>query len=228
MRTIIALHGNPGHPDDWNLIREKLAPEDKFIAVNSYDPSWMETVISGDEKKILLGHSWGCYQILKNLRTVDKHVEKVILCAPYFVFERQISKFAQTLLKMPLLGDLLLKRSHRQAKDQFLKDLLSPRSENDFAYFLEIKNRLDDWHVWKTTAFAKIKTQDHELTKEDSSMMNGIVFFGQQDVIANSQRQSEVLKFFPNIKIVHIANTGHEMIWSQANKIAEIIDAKEV
>ena len=126
MKTILALHGNPGHLEDWSVLKKILPQSYELVTVDPHDENWTSLLAKTSGKKILLGHSWGCYRILKALRPYASSIEKAILVAPYVQPERPLSALAQALLKVPILGDALIKSSHAKSKDSFFAELIHP------------------------------------------------------------------------------------------------------
>lgn len=227
MKTIIALHGNPGHPDDWNLVK-KVLPANEYLlqAVNADNDEWMQILTKDKSKKILLGHSWGCYRILKNLSKIQDYVEQVILVNPYIKPERELSGFAQILLKLPVLGDKLIKSSHASSKDAFQADLFYPLQLEQLFYLNTVKDRLQDWKLWQKTAFNKIRMQKNPWTAEDICNIPITVLYGRKDKISQETFQNEILKQYPFLKIVQLDNAGHSLLWSHTGEIMKTLNNK--
>ena len=102
MKTIIALHGNPGHPEDWDLLKQALGQDFNLLAVDAQSEEWIRLLTQDTSKKVLIGHSWGCYRILKALPKYEQYVEQVLLVAPYIRPERELPGLAKGLLKLPV------------------------------------------------------------------------------------------------------------------------------
>lgn len=220
MKTIIALHGNPGHPEDWNLLRKSLpASEYNFIAVDANEDEWLQILTKDSSKKILLGHSWGCYRILKNLCKYQDSVEQVILITPYIKPERELSGIAQSLLKLPILGDKLIKSNHASSKDGFFADLVYPLQASQVVYLESVQERLQDWKFWRKTAFNKMKMQEYPWEPQDICAVPITVIFGNKDKIAQESIQSEIIKQYPCHKVIHLENAGHGLLWSNTGEI---------
>ncbi|WP_413290565.1 alpha/beta fold hydrolase [Bdellovibrio sp. HCB337] len=225
MKTIIALHGNPGSPADWNVLSSKLdSSQYQLKAVENYDDSWKSEVMKGSDKKILIGHSWGAYCILKNLRELAPFVEKVILVAPYIQAERPLSGLASMLLKLPVIGEVLTKGSHKKSKDAFVADLISPNQVSDIPYFQTLKTYFEDWHVWEKTVHYKLQMQSAPWTTDDVvDDVSITTLFGELDKISNPVIQNIALTKFPDVTTKIISGTGHGLLWSHPEAIlAEI------
>lgn len=227
MKTIIALHGNPGTPADWNILRDIIGTKYQFKAVDTYGDSWKDEVRRGHEKKIILAHSWGSYRILKNLHDLQGHIEKVILVAPYVKPERNLSALATSLLKVPGLSDVLIKSSHKKSKDSFVSDLIYPNTAKDHAYFQTLQNHFEDWQVWQKTVVNKIKMQEDPWRVQDlCDQVPLTVLYGELDKISNKEIQNTILARYPQAQIKSIAATGHGLLWSHAKEIASEISSE--
>lgn len=227
MKTIIALHGNPGSPADWNILREKLGSQFEFKAVDAYSDDWKSEITRGGGKKIVVAHSWGSYRILKSLKELKSHIEKVILVAPYVQPERALSGLATTLLKVPALGDALIKRNHKKAKDNFVAELIYPNTTKDLPYFQTLHNHFQDWKVWQRTVVNKIKMQENPW--HDSDITNDVpvvAIYGELDKLSNNDYQGAALKKYPQLKAKTVKATGHGLLWSHPETIVSEITSE--
>jgi len=228
MKTIIALHGNPGSPADWNILRDKVGSQYHFIAVDSYSDDWQAEITKGSDKKIIIAHSWGSYRILKSLKHLKTHIEKVILVAPYVKSERGLSGLATVLLKVPGLSDALIKSSHKKSKDDFVSDLIFPSTLNDHVYFKTLQNHFEDWKVWQKTVVYKMKMEANPWQYEDlTDEVPLTVLYGEKDKISTAEVQNTILSRYPQAKIKNVPATGHGLLWSSPEKIISEISSSE-
>lgn len=224
MKTILALHGNPGHPEDWHILKKSLPPDYELITVDAYDDNWTRLLTQIPGKKILLGHSWGCYRILKALKNSASDIEKVILVAPFVKPETEISGLAQSLLRIPVLGDFLLKSNHGSSKDNFFADLIHPLRSEDDTYLQVVRGRLQDWQLWKKTAFQKMKMQADPWTPADVTAVPLTVIYGAADKISRRAVQGEVFKHYPAKTEIEVSHGGHGLLWSHAQEIIHALN----
>lgn len=223
MKTILALHGNPGHPEDWNLLKKILPAGYDLVTIDPHDDNWTSLLTKTPDKKILLGHSWGCYRVLKALKPFASSIEKAILVAPYVKPEKEISGFAQTLLRLPVLGDVLLKSNHAKSKDSFFAELIHPLKSQDDSYLEIVNGRLQEWHLWKKTAFQKMAMQAHPWAAADVSDVPVTVIYGAKDKISSRKEQGEIFRNYPHKTEVEIHDAGHGLIWSHAREIVKAL-----
>lgn len=229
MKTIIALHGNPGHPADWKLLQQKLNPNEyKLIAVNADQDDWIQILTQDSSKKILLGHSWGAYRILKELPRLQSYVEQAILVTPYIKPERPLSSLAATLISLPMVGEKLIQSSHAKSKDSFYADLIHPLKEGDLPYLNQVRETLQDWRLWQKTAFNKIKMQKEPWTTADLCQVPITVLYGTEDKISNQQLQSELIAQYPAHRVIQVAKAGHGLLWSHPEEIIMSLNAPKI
>lgn len=228
MKTILALHGNPGHSEDWSILKKKLEGQGyELQAVDAYSDQWLDLLKKDNTKKILLGHSWGAYRILKNLPQVKDYVEHVVLVAPYIKPERELSGLAQTLLGLPVLGDKIIQGNHAKSKDSFFADLIHPLKDGQLSYLSHVKERLQDWKFWQKTAQNKILMQKSPWSKSDACDIPVTALFGSLDKISATSFQSEILKHYPKFKSVEIKDAGHGLIWSHPEEVIKAMSSSQ-
>ncbi|WP_415063339.1 alpha/beta fold hydrolase [Bdellovibrio sp.] len=227
MKTILALHGNPGHPEDWGVLQKTLPP-DKYnlIPVNLENTDWLKILTQDKTKKILLGHSWGCYKILKVLPLYQDYIDQVVLITPYIKPERELPSLAKALLRLPVLGDSLIKSSHAKTKDSFFVDLIHPLTLESHGYLKTVHERLQDWRLWQKTAFNKIKMQESPWVPQDICNIPITAVYGNEDKISQESQQNVIVKQYPHHKIVHLKGAGHGLLWSHASEILQTLEEK--
>lgn len=227
MIHIFALHGNPGHPDDWSILDKALPSQQyRMHAVSADNDDWLQLLTRDTSKKILIGHSWGAYRLLKILPHYKDYVSQVILVNPYIIPERKLSVLTQVLLRTPIIGRALLKSNHKKMKHSFLVDVLHPLKIESVPYFKQIQNRLEDWTVWEKTAFKKIDMQSAPWTKDDICDVPITVLYGTEDRISKDSLQTEIIRQYPLHKIIHLENAGHGILWSHAGDIIKTLNQK--
>lgn len=223
-KTVIALHGNPGTPGDWDSVRAHLGADHELIAVDPWSDAWLDRVRQGGDKKILLAFSWGCYRVLKNLKSVRDHVERVVLVAPTLDVEKKLSPVARAVLSIPAVGDGLLKSSHAKAMLSFVEHMVAPRSLAQLPSAQDAQKRLKaDWQLWKKAAFAKIDHQNRPLTAADAVPVQGVVLFGDADHTTTLAHQRKFWEMFPSLTLQTVPKEGHGLPWTQPELIAQAV-----
>lgn len=220
---IIALHGNPGASSDWDVFAQNLPPGYELTAVDAYSDDWVTEIKKSKEKCILIGHSWGCYRILSKLPLVQEAIARIILVNPYVVPENPVSGLAEKIIQLPFLGDKILQLSHQKSVDSFFQNLIYPDSKSSQAKYGDIEKNLKKFSTWKQAALFKIKMQKAPLQDLSSLSTEAVVIWGNEDRIGAKSIQIPFLQKNPNIKIKYIDNSGHNSIWSDVQKINEVL-----
>lgn len=233
MIKIYAFHGNPGHPDDWKKLSETLDPQKfELVAVDLYSVDWLAQLEGKqDQETILLGHSWGCYQILHCLPKLKLNIKKIILCAPYVHIEKPVTLISRLLLAIPLLGNYLIRNNHSRSYKQFVTDLVHPASISDNPYFSQILRRMADWKFWKKVVKFKLAMQAEPLKNLSSIRAPTFALFGSDDKIASKEAQMRIIAFLENCVTQVIAHAGHGLIWTHTIEISSFLadqKAKEI
>ena len=223
MTILIALHGNPGAPEDWDILRNHLDPKKyRLDTFDSYGEEWKTAVLSGSDKKILIAHSWGSYPILKNLKALAPHVEKIILVGPYARPEKLLSPISGFLLKTPFIGKALIKSSHKKMIDHFVKEMIHPFQLTDNVYYQTLQDRFLDWRRWQRAAFAKLEMQSDPWQPAWVTDVPITLLFGSEDKTSTLENQNSIFKNYPKVTTKVIPQAGHGILWSHP---AEIISA---
>lgn len=214
MIQVVAFHGNPAQPSDWKSVRSYLPQVQWTDAGNSVE-------VIDPSQTIFVGHSWGCYRILKLLPQIP--VKKAVLVAPYLVQERPLSGLAIFLLQKSFLKNFLIEGNHRKTWESFMMDLFYPEELNQRKEYLEVKKFLQNPESWHLAVKNKIAMQLNPLRSEDICKVPLKSFFGTEDKISSFEPQSSVLNNYPHSQIQKIEKGGHGLIWSHAQLIAEEI-----
>lgn len=223
MKKIIALHGNPGSPQDWDVLKSKLPAGYELVAVDADSDDWVQE-LDGDDPKVLVAHSWGTYRAMKVAAKYEAKIERVILVNPYLATDKPLSAPVAALLSLPVIGNALLKASHAKSVPSYLEHMFSPKSTGDHPYFLEIAQRLQgDWTHWKRAAANKLKQQANPITMRDRSQVPGFALMGELDKASPPNSQSKLLALFPLVKPLRLAGEGHATPWTAPEKIVECL-----
>ncbi|WP_374029175.1 AMP-binding protein [Bdellovibrio bacteriovorus] len=156
------------------------------------------------------------------------YVEHVVLITPYLQAERPLSGLAQTLLKIPVLGDSLIQSSHKKSKEGFLKELFHPQNSESQPYFAKVQERMQDWKLWKRTAFNKIHMQNTPWTTRDICGVPVTAIFGKEDPLSNFPLQNKIIEQYPARKVIHLEKAGHGLLWSHPGEILKALEGAPV
>lgn len=221
--TFFAFHGNPGTLADWDYVQHELNSTKQsdstsnsasnstveLIPLDPYSGAWRKTFADHQGKFSIVAHSMGCLVALQAAKEFGGKIDRMIFVNPYVVSESSISPFAQTLLRLPLVGDLLLKLNYRKNAQSFIERAFAPTKTP----------KAPGFELWKKTAHNKIQWQ-HQFEKIHDLPVPTLVLWGLEDQIGTRDIQLPALKKFSAVEIVEIAGHGHALPWSAANLIA--------
>lgn len=223
MTKVYALHGNPGSPKDWEVLANHLPKEFELVSIDAHSDDWIKQLLSELNPVILIGHSYGCYRILKGLPAVKSKIAKVILICPYIAPERSLSLLSTILLKTPILGTLLIKANHSKTWEPFFESLIHPQEKTQLPYYTEIRDRLSNWKTWEKTVFKKIEMQENPWSIKDICNVKLEILFGDKDLISTEEKQMTLLSKYPNYKKHNCENAGHGLLWSAPEAITLLL-----
>lgn len=222
MKKIIAIHGNPGHMDDWNEVKKLLPQDTEFLALDAYDPDLLKKLRSFHGPYILTGFSLGCYTLMRYLPEIKDKVSGIVLVAPYLSSEKPLSGAAKALLGLPVVNSMLIESSRKKSAAGFLENMIHPQKMTDHPYYKTFLTRLETTDLWAKTVRRKIDAENHPLTKTTSNIPVSALW-GKEDKTSNRQRQSSMLDGFSKVQHKDLTGGGHALLWSHAKDVAEAL-----
>lgn len=220
MKKIIAIHGNPGHTEDWNEVKGLLPSGTEFMALDAYDPDLARKLKSINGPYILAGSSAGCYTVMRYLPEIADKVEGIVFITPYFSSEKPLSGLAKTLLGVPALGNMLMESSKKKSVAGFLDHMIHPYKITDHPYYKTFLTRLETTDLWSKTIKRKIDAENHPLKNNGSYKIPVVAIWGKADQTSNKERQAVWLRPFSNVRHVELSG-GHGLLWSHPKEVAE-------
>ncbi len=220
MNKIIAIHGNPGHPEDWNEVKKLLPKDSEFLALDAYDPELGKKLKSFHGPFILTGFSMGCYSILRYLPEIREKVSGIVFVAPYFIPEKPLSGLAKGLLGLPIISGKLIDSSKKKSVAGFLEHMIAPQKMSDHPYYQTMLIRLETTDLWAKTVKRKIDTENNPLSFTDSYSIPVIALWGKEDKTNSREKQISALKAFSRVDNRDLTNGGHALLWSHSRDVA--------
>ncbi len=223
MNKIIAIHGNPGHSDDWNEVKKLLPKDAEFLALDAYDPELLKKLRSFHGPFILTGFSLGCYTIMRYLPEIKDKVAGIVLVAPYVSPEKPLSGMAKALLGLPVINNALIESSKKKSVAGFLENMIYPQKMSDHSYYKTFLNRLETTDLWAKTVRRKIDTENNPFTKI-TSQIPVIALWGKEDKTTNRKIQTGMLSGFSKVQHKELAGGGHALLWSHTQEVADALE----
>jgi pimeloyl-ACP methyl ester carboxylesterase len=231
--TILAFHGSPGVPADFEPLRAALAviaPEIRWIAEprpgypGSAESS--ESLSSaGPASQIVLGYSWGCFDCLEYVAKSPDSVRAVILIAPYLYPDGKAGFLKRSILRAPLLGDAILRKAAPKAVEGLLVKSSHPRPVPE-SYRLSALAYLEP-SILRVAALEKDGKGPRlarALTSITESRIPVTVIRGAEDQTSDHHSQLGPLrKVFASVVFEKIADAGHALLWTHPGTLADVI-----
>jgi pimeloyl-ACP methyl ester carboxylesterase len=223
MNKIIAIHGNPGHIEDWSEVKKYLPEDHEIMALDAYDPELLKKIKSFTGPYILTGFSLGCYTIMRYLPEIRDKVSGIVFVAPYFSSEKPLSGVAKTLLGVPVLSGKLIESSKKKSVVNFLEGMIHPQKISDHPYYQTFLNRLESTDLWAKTVKRKIEAENHPLSEMKALNFPVMALWGSADKTSSRERQSLHLKAFTQVENRELSGGGHALLWSHPKEISEAL-----
>lgn len=223
MKKIIAIHGNPGHPDDWNEVKRSLSADTEFLALDGYDPELLRKLKSFTGPYVLTGFSLGCYTIMRYLPEIQDKVSGIVFVAPYFISEKPLSGLAKGLLGLPVISGKLIESSKKKSVGGFLENMIAPQKMSDHPYYKTFLHRLETTDLWSKTVKRKIDAENNPLGSGTFSIPV-ISLWGTEDKTTDRNRQSQILGSFSKSSDKDLQGGGHALLWSHAKDVASALN----
>ena len=227
MMRVYFLHGNPGHPSDGDLFKSFLSPNADFIAVDAYSDEWVLDIQNSSSRVMVVAHSWGCYRLMSLMNLIESKVERVFLINPYLRNESALSNVAKGLLSVPLVGDILVKMNHKKNYEDYFRNMIYPDeladASNGKKHYVHKLNLLSDPNTWYKAIKAKKLQQEKPLDLKSGVL--GYYYMGLQDKAMNLDIQKLEIEKFRYLKPRWLSKSGHGALWTDAQLIAEDINA---
>lgn len=220
---IYAFHGNPGSATDWKYLKNHLTPSDQLICVSYENDNWMKTILSEPEPVLLVGHSYGCYRILKALPALKSKVASAHLINPYIFPERQLSGIVTALLSTPILGAKLISANHAKSWRPLFLDIIHPDQAQNLDIYKDIENHLSKASTWNTTVKRKIEMQKNPWSPKDLTETPLHIYWGSEDKISTASAQLSQFENNSRVKIHHFSKKGHGLLWTDAEILVQMM-----
>lgn len=220
MNKIIAIHGNPGHPDDWNEVKKYLPKDFECLALDAFDPEIGKKLKSFHGPFVLAGFSMGCYSVMRYLPEIKENVSGIVFVAPYFIPETPLSGLAKGLLGLPVISGKLIESSKKKSVVSFLDHMISPQKMGDHPYYKTFLHRLETTDLWAKTVKRKIDTENNRLPAGASYSIPVIALWGKEDKTNSREKQMTPLKAFSRVEHKDLLGGGHALLWSHAIDVA--------
>lgn len=202
---ILCLHGSPGGPEDFSLIKKMINdPSADFIVPDRYQKEEMPK-----EVDVIIAYSWGSAVYLQS----NIKAKKVIFISPFVFGKKKASDFIATLLSHFPFSILANK-----GIEKFLKESIHPAEVN--AKYYQQKKHLQD--VLPQALREKELITREQISKKESPP-EYLIIYGKEDLISTFDNQIKPLADTLNAKKEYIEDGGHALCWSHPKELTTII-----
>jgi pimeloyl-ACP methyl ester carboxylesterase len=237
MKMLICLHGNPLQGQEFDLLLPALK-EKGFHPIVHRRPlkgakleSLLQSInatakVSGGGPFSFLAYSWGAFLALAYLSRFPENVKSLVLVNPFLIdpLEKE-SKKKNFLDQVPLMRSMVMRFKKRSRTIAYIRETFDPLEPSE-----QLKQSLHSFltqaHVWKGAHLYKKLMKQPLLSENFSGIQIPVkVLFGEQDQLAPSQEQLEVLRCLPNVQFKFIKAAGHSLPWTHTHHILEEVEA---
>ncbi len=235
MSLLLALHGNPGTPDDFaDLASRCEAAEVRCVApALSWGPDGLTGLIAdldavvadaGPGPLVVVGYSWGAWAALQYERHGARPPDAIVLVNPYLVSTRPVSPFVERLSTAPVLGRAALGLAAPRLTAAFLRDVFAPASPPD-SLAAAWTARLRPSDVWQAALRRKAAQGRHPVPPVPRSSCPILVLIGSEDRVADWGEHRRALDpGRPRVDLHEIEGAGHSLLWTHSDEVVSRIE----
>jgi pimeloyl-ACP methyl ester carboxylesterase len=225
---ILAFHGCPGLPEDFDLLAHELKRSSpqlslKAIVRKGY-PGSQSQASSLPTSSLYLGYSFGCADAVE-AASLDPQTQGIILIAPYLYPTKEAGAGLKALLAIPGLSDLLLSILGKKAMRGFVEKTAHPVPTPDS--YVKTGMRYAKPAILKRAMTETsgrgpgIATALETLQKRDIPVL---LIWGKQDQVCPESSQFEPLrKLFPKLRERALDQAGHALLWTHPEILSKEI-----
>lgn len=236
MNLLLALHGNPGAPSDFDLMagRLHLGTDIRFVAsprppggaeVSEVVERLVDEVRElGPHKLAVVGFSWGAYLACRFAESSPVKPDSLILLNPMLAVSSPVSPLMAALLNTPVLNALLAAALARVLPGGFVARVFAPGSPEPPLRDRLVKH-LGSPTLWLGALRYKLEQQRHPLGAVQAAWCRrAVVLRGAADAVAPWERQVGLLKDLGSSLTVHtVAGAGHSLLWTHQDEVCAIL-----
>lgn len=236
MSVVLAIHGNPGAPEDFAYLADRLAAGGTELVAPelSPGPDGLDGIIAqldaivrdrASEKLVLVGYSWGAYVALQYVRMGSREPAALILVNPYLVVTTPLPAVVAGVANVPVLGPALLSCAAPRLAHGFLEDTFFPASP-PAPIPAAWAEQLASPATWHAAIRRKRGQQGAPLPSITALPDPTLVLIGADDRVARWSEQRRPLQGVEaQLEIRVIPGAGHSLPWTHVDAIASAIEA---
>lgn len=215
--TINLHHGSPGHPEDFNQLKEALAGKAQTLTKREDHPSVSDSVE--------VGYSFGALSALRRANRNPEKTKALILLAPYLIPTKD-STIKKLLLGTPLINKFIINKVKEKSIEQMLEKSSSPLAAPE-KYKEDAKRYLNSEVLLDSVREKQIDAQEilKEIENLKSHNIKVYLIYGDSDQTMIDTNQLEQIKsLLPIEKEIVLKNQGHALLWTAPKESAKAIN----
>lgn len=236
MNLLLALHGNPGLPSDFNSLAAGLQLPAGSQPVASPRPTGGAGVadliehMTGEicrlnpRRLVLLGYSWGAYLACRYMEAGPVRPDAVVLVNPMLAVSGPTAAAAAALMNIPVLRGIMGALLARLLPAGFVKRIFAPEAPEP-AVRDSLLAEFGSGKLWLGALRYRLEQERHPLSPLSPDRCPRVaVLRGEADAVADWGQQADRLKSLgPALSVHTIAGAGHSLLWTHRDEVCAII-----
>tara|TARA_R110000868_G_scaffold180754_2_gene421431 strand:- start:17484 stop:19892 length:2409 start_codon:yes stop_codon:yes gene_type:complete len=217
VKSIVAHHGSPGHPDDFLHLKKYLKDAFEF-----YTPHRGDSLSGSNDNRVEVGYSFGAVLALQ--AALENNSKEVILISPYLFPESAPSTLKKSILKTPGIGALVLGLAGKKGIEQMLVESSYP-SQVPETYIQDSLNYLIPYRL-RTSVLEKDINPTNITNLLSAHAAKGTkisILRGREDKTSAVAKQVKPIIDLTGAKEYILDMAGHALLWTHPKKLAEHI-----
>jgi pimeloyl-ACP methyl ester carboxylesterase len=238
MSLVLAIHGNPGGPEDLGWLADRLEDTEVVAPALCWGSEGLEGLVAeldaivrarAPEDLVLVGYSWGAWVALHYVRSGSREPDALVLVNPFLVAVEPLPTAVSTLATAPVLGEPLLALAAPRLSRSFLEDTFFPAEPPPEVAELR-RERLRAPATWRAAIRRREGQREAPLPDLAGLPCPAVVLLGAQDRVASwPDQRRPLLGVIDRLEIHEIPAAGHALPWTHPDEIVAGIErTKEV
>ena len=224
MTKLIAIHANPGQPEDFNSLSKYLDSQKyELMPINAHLDRWISIIEQSESPVVILAHSWGAYRFFQELPHLESKIAQIFLISPWLKVEKPVPSFMRKLMLVPILGHLLIKRTYRGSLKPFLKEFFHPTVGGAHPALKKTEEKLQShWSSWYQVYRLTLLMQERPLQSIQTKVPITVIV-GTRDAFVDANIQLSLLNNTSQLKVRTLEGAGHCLLVTHAEQLAHLL-----
>jgi pimeloyl-ACP methyl ester carboxylesterase len=238
VNLVLALHGNPGSPDDFALLEARCEAQEVRIVAPALEwgPAGLEGLIveldalvarEARTELAVVGYSWGAWLALHWVAETVHAPSVVVLVNPCVIPTNPVSPLTAAIVEAPGLGRVLLGLAAPRLARHHIRSVFAPAAPPD-SIFAAWRERLQGADSWAAALRRKRGQQGRPWPRGAAPRAPVRVLVGAEDRVAPGAGQIRELRAaFPGLEVREVPGAGHSLPWTHAEEVLRCLEPQE-